>query len=139
MGADPSPICYGRGNTTSVTTTDAYLCLGYLNPRKIYGGKLRLNKEASRKALKKLGNELGMSLLETASAVIKIANNNVMRAIEVFAARRGLDLRDFIFLGFGGSGPMHVGAIFMESDFQSVIIPPIPGAFSALGLLQSDP
>ena len=139
MGADPGPICYGGGNTTSVTVTDASLCLGYLNPHKIYGGKLQLKKEATEKAVKKFGEKLGMGLLETASAVIKIANNNVMRAIEVFAARRGLDLRDFVFVGFGGSGPMHVGAIFMEADFQSVIIPPIPGAFSALGLLQSDP
>ena len=139
MGADPGPICYGVGNTTTVTVTDAYLCLGYLNPHKIYGGKLQLNKKATEKVVKEFGEKLGMGLLEVASAVIKIANHNVMRAIEVFAARRGLDLRDFVFLGFGGSGPMHVGAIYLESSFQSVIVPPIPGAFSALGLLQSDP
>lgn len=139
MGAKPGPICYGLGNTSIVTVCDAYLCLGYLNPHKIYGGKLRLQKEAAEKAIKELGKKLGMDLLEAASAVIKIATNNVMRAIEVFAARRGLDLRDFVFLALGGSGPMHAGAIFLESDLQSVIIPPIPGAFSALGLLQSDP
>lgn len=139
MGAKPGPICYGLGNTSVVTVCDAYLCLGYLNPHKIYGGKLRLKKEAAEKAVKELGEKLSMGLLQTASAVIKIANNNVMRAIEVFAARRGLDLRDFVFLALGGSGPMHAGAIFLESDFQSVLIPPIPGAFSALGLLQSDP
>lgn len=139
MGADPGPICYGRGNTTSVTVTDAYLCLGYLNPHKIYGGKLQLNAKTAEKVVKEFGEQLGMGLLETASAVIKIANNNMIRAIEVFMARRGLDLRDFVILGFGGSGPMHAGAIFMDSDFQRVIVPPTPGVFSALGLLQSDP
>lgn len=139
MGADPGPICYRRGNTTSVTVTDAYLCLGYLNPHKVYGGKLQLDEEAAQKVVKEFGGRLGMGLLETASAVIRIANNNMIRAIEVFMARRGLDLRDFTIMGFGGSGPMHAGAILMESDFQSVTIPPTPGVFSALGLLQSDP
>jgi N-methylhydantoinase A len=139
MGADPGPVCYRRGNTSCVTVTDAYLCLGYLNPDRLYGGKLRLEGKASETALKKFGEKLGMDLLETASAVIKIANNNMIRAIEVFMARRGLDIRDFSIFGFGGSGPMHVGAILMESDFQDAIIPPTPGVFSALGLLQSDP
>jgi N-methylhydantoinase A len=139
MGADPGPVCYGRGNTTCVTVTDAYLCLGYLNSHRIYGGKLQLDEEAAKKAVGEFGEKCGLSLLETASAVIRIANNNMIRAIEVFLARRGLDLRDFTLFGFGGSGPMHIGAILMESDFQSVVIPPTPGVFSALGLLQSDP
>ena len=139
MGADPGPICYGHGNTTSVTVTDAYLCLGYLNPHRVYGGKLQLEEKATKKVVKEFGEKLGMGLLETASAVIKIVNNNIIRAIEVFLARRGLDLRDFVILGFGGSGPMHVGMILRESDFQNGIIPPTPGVFSALGLLQSDP
>lgn len=139
MGADPGPICYGRGNTTYLTVTDAYLCLGYLNPHKTYGGKLQLKEEAAKKAVKEFGGKLGMGLSETASAVIKIVNNNMIRAIEVFMARRGLDLRDFVIFGFGGSGPMHTGAILRDSDFQSAIIPPTPGVFSALGLLQSDP
>ncbi len=139
MGADPGPVCYRRGNASIVTVTDAYLCLGYLNPDRLYGGKLRLDGKASEEVLKKFGAKLGIGLLETASAVIKIANNNMIRAIEVFMARRGLDIRDFSIFGFGGSGPMHVGAILMESDFQNAIIPPTPGVFSALGLLQSDP
>lgn len=139
MGADPGPVCYRRGNTSCVTVTDAYLCLGYLNPDRLYGGKLRLDGKTNEGVLKKFGEKLGMGLLETASAVIKIANNNMIRAIEVFMARRGLDIRDFSIFGFGGSGPMHVGAILMESDFQDAIIPPTPGVFSALGLLQSDP
>jgi N-methylhydantoinase A len=139
MGADPGPICYRRGNTTSVTVTDAYLCLGYLNPYKIYGGKLQLDEKAAVEVIKEFGEKLGMGLLETASAIIRIANNNMIRAIEVFMARRGLDLRDFTIMGFGGSGPMHAGAILTESEFQSVTIPPAPGVFSALGLLQSDP
>jgi len=139
MGADPGPVCYCRGNTTSVTVTDAYLCLGYLNPHRIYGGKLQLDEKAAQGVVKKFGEKLGMGLLETASAVIRIANNNMIRAIEVFMARRGLDLRDFTIMAFGGSGPMHAGAILTESEFQSVTIPPTPGVFSALGLLQSDP
>ena len=139
MGANPGPVCYRRGNYTQVTVTDAYLCLGYLNPHRVYGGKLQLDEEAARKVGKEFGEKLGMGLLETASAVIRIANNNMIRAIEVFMARRGLDLRDFTIMGFGGSGPMHAGAILAESDFQSVTIPLTPGVFSALGLLQSDP
>jgi N-methylhydantoinase A len=139
MGSDPGPVCYDRGNKDRPTLTDACLVLGYLNPERLYGSALRLRRDLSERAIGFLGEQLKTDLYETASSIFRIVNSNTARAIDVFMARRGLDPRDFSLFGFGGSGPMHVAAILKETEFQFGVIPPSPGAFSAFGLLQSDP
>jgi len=136
-GADPGPVCYNKGNATS-TVTDANLLLGYLNPEKPLGGEVRLHKDLAEKAVKQLGEKLGMELYDTASAIVKIADNNMISAFTSFMTRRGLDPREFVFFAFGGAGPMHAGIMMDELTIDKVIVPPHPGVFSALGLLMAD-
>ena len=135
-GADPGPACYGRGGTQA-TVTDANFVLNRL-PNTLAGGKITLKRDLAIKALRKLGESLGLDLQETAYAIIRIANTLMSKAIRLVTVERGLDPRKFILFAFGGAGPLHVAEIAMELGISKVIIPPYPGVFSALGLLLAD-
>ena len=137
-GADPGPVCYGRGGTQPAVT-DADIVCGFLNPDYFLGGSQRLDVEASRKALaEKIAAPLKMSVTEASAGIRRIVDMRMADEIRVFAARRGVDLSDFMLLPFGGAGAVHAAAVAEELGMRRIIVPPHPGAFSALGLLCTD-
>ena len=135
-GSEPGPACYGRGGVEP-TVTDANLVLGRL-PTVLAGGRIRLYKELAEKAIDKLAQELGLSIEETALSIIRIANTLMARALRIVSIERGLDPREFIIFGFGGAGPLHIAYLARELSVKKAIVPPMPGVFSALGLLLTD-
>lgn len=137
-GAMPGPVCYGRGGTRP-TVTDANLALGYLDRNSLLGGRMEIDHAASIAALEEfLGRPLGISAREAAAAVIRIVNHAMAEALRIVSVERGHDPRDFALIGFGGAGPLHAAALADELGIREVIIPPVPGGFSALGLVGSD-
>ncbi|MET1159333.1 MAG: hydantoinase/oxoprolinase family protein [Thermoprotei archaeon] len=130
-GADPGPVCYGRGGIQP-TITDANLVLGRLGDS-LAGGVIKLDKNASINALAKLGDPVDVSW-----RAIELANLEMARAIRLVTIERGLDPREFTLIAFGGAGPQHAVEIASELDIREVVIPPQPGLFSALGLLLAD-
>jgi N-methylhydantoinase A len=136
-GAAPGPACYGAGGTEA-TVTDANVVLGYINPVELAGGELKLRPELATAALKaKLAGPLGLSLYEVAYGVYGVVNANMIRAIKAVSTYRGRDPRDFTLFAFGGSGPIHAAAIARELGITRVVVPPSPGLFSAIGLLEA--
>ncbi|MCU1299759.1 MAG: 5-oxoprolinase (ATP-hydrolyzing) [Candidatus Sulfotelmatobacter sp.] len=137
-GADPGPICYGRG--TQPTVTDANLLLGRLQPTKFLGGDFTLDLErthtVTREWLKQQGSPL--TLEKFAAGVIRIVNATMEKAIRVVSIERGRDPRDFALVAFGGAGGLHACALAESLSIPRVIVPALPGALSALGILVSD-
>jgi N-methylhydantoinase A len=137
-GAVPGPACYGRGGERP-TVTDANLVLGYLNPGYLVGGELRLDAARAERALRAhVAEPLGLSLLDAAEGVHRIANAAMQRAIRSVSIERGRDPRDFTLVAFGGSGPVHAAGLAEALDIGRILIPPHPGLFSAIGLLAAD-
>jgi N-methylhydantoinase A len=137
-GAVPGPACYGRGGDRP-TVTDANLVLGYLNPGYLVGGELRLDAAHAERALREhVAEPLGLSLLDAAEGIHRIANAAMQRAIRSVSIERGRDPRDFTLVAFGGSGPVHAAGLAEALDIGAVLIPPHPGLFSAIGLLTAD-
>ena len=137
-GADPGPACYGRGGKRP-TVTDADLICGYLNPAYFLGGSQTLNVEASWEAIKThVAGPLKISVLEAAAGIRRIVDMRMADEVRVFAARRGVDLSSFTLLPFGGAGAVHAAAVAEELGMRRILVPPRPGAFSALGLLCTD-
>jgi N-methylhydantoinase A len=137
-GAIPGPVCYGRGGTAP-TITDCTLALGYLDTGGLTGGTVRLDLEAARAAiLRDLAEPLGLSVEEAAHGMLRLASATMMRAIRAVSVERGRDPRQFAMLAFGGNGPLFAAGIAAELGISRVIIPPLPGLFSAFGLLVAD-
>ena len=130
-GADPGPVCYGRGGKEP-TITDANLVLGRL-PDALLGGSMPLNKAVALEALKRLGDPY-----EVADQAIKMINLVMARGIRLVTVERGLDPRNFALMAFGGAGPQHAVFLAEELGIEKVIIPPLPGLFTALGMLMAD-
>ena len=136
-GAAPGPACYGLGGERP-TVTDANVILGYLNPGYLVGGDLKLYPELAERALSEhIAKPLGMSVLQAAEGIHRIANATMQRAIRSVSIERGRDPRDFALIAFGGSGPVHAAGLAQDLDIASVVVPPYPGLFSALGLLSA--
>ncbi|MEB3765941.1 MAG: hydantoinase/oxoprolinase family protein [Desulfurococcales archaeon] len=135
-GADPGPACYGLGGKDP-TITDANLVLGRL-PTKLAGARLLLSKELAEKAIRRLADQLGLSVEETAWSIITIANTIMSKALRLVSVEKGHDPREFSMFAFGGAGPLHAVEIARDLGISSVIVPPRPGVFSALGLLVTD-
>ncbi|WP_236698169.1 hydantoinase/oxoprolinase family protein [Pyrodictium occultum] len=135
-GSDPGPACYGRGGREP-TVTDAQLVLGRL-PEALAGGVLRLRRDLALEALTGLGEKLGMDLVEAAAAVVRIANTIMARALRIVTVERGYDPRRFTLYAYGGAGPLHAAELAGELGMERVVVPPMPGVFSALGLLLTD-
>lgn len=133
-GAMPGPACHNTGGTEP-TITDANVVLGYLNPRFLAGGAVRIDAERARAALYERTAPLGLELHEAAYGVYAVANAAMIRAIKAVSTYRGRDPRDFALMAFGGSGPIHAASIARELGMRQVIVPPAPGLFSACGLL----
>ena len=137
-GADPGPICYGRG--LQPTVTDANLLLGRLRPERFLGGEFKLDLERTRKItqawLKKQKSRF--TLEQFADGVIRVVNATMEKAIRVVSVERGRDPRDYALVAFGGAGGLHACALAESLGIPQVIIPALPGALSALGILASD-
>jgi N-methylhydantoinase A len=137
-GADPGPVCYGRGGVAP-TITDCSLVLGYLDRGGLTGGTMRLDLGAARAAIKRdLAEPLGLSLEAAAHGMLRIASATMMRAIRAVSVERGRDPRQFAMLAFGGNGPLFAAGIAAELGISRIIVPPLPGVFSAFGLLVAD-
>lgn len=136
-GADPGPICYGQGGTEP-TVTDANLLLGRLNPDYFLAGKMSLRTALTTKRMEEMGAQIGMDTTELAHSIIEIANENMANAIRMVSIERGHDPRQFALISFGGAGPLHGASIARKLDIPTVVVPPFPGNFSAVGLLMAD-
>ncbi len=136
-GAEPGPACYGRGGALP-TVTDANLALGYLAPDSRLAGGVALDIEAAEAALGELGTALGLSPLKTAEGIVRVANQEMVRALRVVTVERGVDPRAYALMPFGGAGPMHATAIAEELEIVRVLCPRAGGVLSALGLCASD-
>jgi N-methylhydantoinase A len=137
-GAEPGPICYGRGGTQP-TITDANLILGYLNPAFFNGGAMRLQRDSAAEALEHaIARPLGLTLEAAAWGVHSIANANMERAMRVVSIERGRDPRRYALVAFGGAGPLHASRLARAMEIPRVIVPRGAGVGSALGLLVAD-
>jgi N-methylhydantoinase A len=137
-GAEPGPVCYGRGGTEP-TVTDCNLLLGYLDKGSLLAGDLPIDHAAAEAAvIKRLAKPLGVDARTAAAGVIDVVNHAMAEALKIVSVQRGHDPRAFVLAAFGGAGPLHAAALADELGIGHVICPPIPGAFSALGLVGSD-
>lgn len=136
--AEPGPACYGRGGTRP-TVTDCNLILGYVDPASFLGGDFALDVDAARRAIAEhLATPLGVSIEDAANTVRQVANALMAQAMRLATVERGYDPRDFIFIPFGGAGPVHAVDLARALDIPQVVLPPMPGLFSAFGMLVAD-
>ena len=134
-GSDPGPVCYGGGGSEP-TITDANLILGRLNPSRFLGGGMALNLEGARRAMaSRIGDPTGLSSDEAAMGVVRIADSAMALAVRAVSVRKGVDPRDAAMIAFGGAGPVHAAALCREIYIPTLVIPKLPGNFSALGML----
>lgn len=137
-GANPGPAAYGLGNENPVVT-DANLVLGRINPHYVLGGRLKIDAELSKKAVKKkIADPMGIGTEEAALGIVKVVNSNMARAIRVITVEKGHNPSDFTLVAYGGAGPLHAVHLAQEMGIRTVLIPPAPGALCALGLLTAD-
>jgi N-methylhydantoinase A len=136
-GADPGPACYGRGGSEP-TVTDANLLLGHLAGDSQLAGGVDLDAEAADRAVAELGRPLGLDPLQAAAGILRVADQEMVRALRVVTVERGVDPRGFALLPFGGAGPMHAAAIAAELGIETILCPRAGGVLSALGLCASE-
>jgi N-methylhydantoinase A len=138
-GAKPGPVCYGRGGSEP-TVTDADLVLGYLDPDFFLGGDMRLDLEAARAAMgAQLGQRLAMTPVDVACGIHNIVNEHMSAAVRAHGAEKGVDLRRFSLIAFGGAGPIHAYAIARKLKLARVLCPFGAGVASAIGCLVAPP
>jgi N-methylhydantoinase A len=131
-GASPGPACYDQGGEEA-TLTDANVALGRLNPDFFLGGRLQLDPNLSSAAIRRLGARLGLSEVEAASSMVRVANENMANAIRIVTVEQGIDPREFAIIAFGGAGPTHAAEIADAIGISRVIVPANPGLCSAFG------
>ena len=137
-GADPGPACYLRGGQAP-TVTDADLVLGWLNPDYFLGGKIRLDRAAAERAITtRVAERVGLDLTAAADGIVKIVNSQMVEALRLVTVSRGEDPRQFVMVAFGGAGPVHAAKLAEELKIPRVLVPPVPGVASAMGLLVAD-
>jgi N-methylhydantoinase A len=137
-GAEPGPVCYGQGGERP-TVTDADMVLGYLNPVALLGGALPVDAARARAAIEAhVARPLGLGVLEAAAGIVDVVDAGMAAALRIVSVERGYDPREFTLVAFGGAGPVHAARLARELDIPTVVVPPIPGGFSALGLVASD-
>lgn len=137
-GAEPGPICYGRGGTQP-TFTDAAVVLGYIDPDNFLGGEVRLDADAARGGLlKHVAEPLGLTDIEAGRGVYDVLLARTVSAIREITVQEGFDPREFSMLAYGGAGPMFVPLVAREMDVREVIVPQAPAGFSAWGMLMTD-
>ena len=136
-GAKPGPACYGRGGGEP-TVTDANLVLGRINPNNFLGGRMKLDVGAARQVVGGIAGQLGQSIEETALAIARIVDNNMVGALRSVLIERGFDPRDFTLCAFGGATPLHVSALLREMGIPRGIVPVHPAQFSAYGFIMTN-
>jgi len=136
-GADPGPACYGLGGTEP-TVTDANLLTGRLNPDYFLGGQMHLDVARAEAAIRKVAEPFGLTPIEAAMGIIRLANANMRAALERVSIERGYDPRDFTLVAYGGAGGLHGATLARELRMKKVIIPRAPGQFSAWGMLMTN-
>jgi len=137
-GAYPGPACYGKGGREP-TLTDAYVVAGYLNPNYLLGGELKIYRDKSEGALRKLADYYEIPIEDVADAIIRIANDHAAYVVRLISVQRGIDPRDFTLIAHGGSGPMFAPFIATELHIPRIVVPVIPvGVFNAWGMLVAD-
>ncbi len=136
-GAEPGPACYGLGGDKP-TVTDANVALGYLNPESLAGGRLKIDASLAEAAISGTLGALGLGLTQAAYGIRRVANANMARAIRAVSIERGRDPRRFTMIAFGGSGPVHAVDLARALEVRRVLIPILPGVFTAAGMLASD-
>jgi N-methylhydantoinase A len=137
-GAEPGPICYGRGGQQP-TFTDAAVVLGYIDPHNFLGGEVRLDADAAHAGLlRHVAEPLGLTDIEAARGVFDVLLARTVSAIREITVQEGFDPREFSMLAYGGAGPMFVPLVAREMDVREVIMPQAPAGFSAWGMLMTD-
>ena len=136
-GADPGPVCYGRGGTAP-TTTDAYLATGILDGNNFLGGRVKLDEQRAKQAIADLAKQTKYSADEFAEGMLRVATSNLIAGIGKIEGRIGIDTRDFAILAYGGAGPTHACLLAEELGIRRVVVPLSPGTFCALGSLSAD-
>ncbi len=136
-GASPGPVCYGLGGTEP-TVTDANLVLGRLNPANFLGGEMPLDLAGARAAVGRIAAQLKMTIEETALGILTIADAKMSFSVRDVSVAKGYDPRDFALVASGGAGPLHACSIARELSIPKVVVPELPGTFSAFGMLFSD-
>lgn len=137
-GSTPGPVCYGRGGEIP-TVTDALLILGYIGEDATLGGEIDIDYGAAEAAIEsRVAKPLGLSTIEASRGIIDIVNSNMVHALRHVSIERGRDPRDYVLVPFGGAGPIHAVDLARELGIRKVLVPPIPGCNSALGILAAD-
>jgi len=137
-GAVPGPACYGVGNDRP-TVTDANVVLGFINASSLAGGKLAIDRTLSESAIHNhVGGQLGLPLTDAAHGIRAVANAAMARAVRAVTVERGRDPRDLTLMAFGGNGGVHAPDLARQLGIPRVVVPPMSGIFSALGMLASD-
>jgi len=136
-GAVPGPACYGKGGEHP-TITDAHVICGSIHPDTLLAGQIKMNRHAAHAAFEPIARRLNLSVEDTAESAVRLANANIVRAIQLVSTERGRDPRDYVIVPFGGAGALHATSIAEDLGVQKVVIPPNPGVISAFGLLASD-
>ena len=136
-GADPGPACYGKGSDEPVVT-DANLVLGRINGARFLNGAMTLDRAAAERAIKaKVADRLRLGVTEAALGIVQIADSAMSLAVRAVSVKKGVDPRETAMIAFGGAGPLHAVAIAREIFIPRVIVPKVPGTFSALGMLMA--
>jgi N-methylhydantoinase A len=134
----PGPACYSLGNDKP-TVTDANVVLGFINATALSGGQLRIDRSLSESAIRRhVGNPLGLPLQDAAHGIRAVANAAMARAVRAVTVERGRDPRDLTLMAFGGNGGVHAPDLARQLGIPRVVVPPMSGIFSALGMLASD-
>lgn len=137
-GANPGPVCYGRGGA-SPTVTDAAIVAGHLDPKHFLGGRMPIHADRAEDALQQaIATPLGLSVKEAACGILRLAGVRMAQLIDEMTVQVGLDPRDYVLLGFGGAGPLFIAALLEETEAISGIVPLYPAVWSAFGGLFAD-
>jgi N-methylhydantoinase A len=137
-GADPGPICYGKGGTEP-TVTDAHVWLGRLPAEAFLGGTGSLSRKKIARHLSRLSDALGKTEEETAEGILAVADTAMERALRVISVERGFDPAEFVLVAFGGAGALHVAELADRLGTKQALVPPNPGLLSAYGMLAAPP
>ena len=135
-GARPGPASYGRGGIEA-TVTDANLVLGRIDPLGFAGGQMTLDTGLAEAAVSRVAEDFGLSTIAMAEGICDVANSKMAQAIRTITVSRGIEPRDSALVAFGGAGPMHAVFLARELGISETIVPRLPGAFSAWGMLQT--
>ncbi len=137
-GADPGPVCYGKGGTAP-TVTDAALVLGLLDTDKFLGGAVQLDEELAKEAIgSQIAGPLGLDVESAAEGILRVVSSSIAEGIRLASVSRGLDPREFVLMGFGGAAGLVATRVARQIGISRVLIPPAGPVLSAFGMMASD-